>query len=267
VVSSGRDQPGPRTPLDRHVADRHPALHREVPDRLAAVLDHVADPAVDADDRQDVQDQVLRGRAGRERTVDLDRERPRQPLREGLGREDVLDLGGADAERERPEGAVGRGVGVAADDHRTRLGEAELRADDVHDALVAAAHLEQPDAELLAVAPQRLHLRHRQLVLQRQLTADLPWVGRDVVVHRGEGEVGPAHGAPGLPDAVERLRRGHLVDEVQVDVEQVGLPLGGPDDVLVPDLLHDGLRGHRQLLEVVATRPQGNGRRGGRSSV
>ena len=34
--------------------------------------------------------------------------------------------------------------------------------------------------------------------------------------------------------------RGHLVDEVEVDVEQVRLPLGAADDVLVPHLLRQG---------------------------
>ena len=47
--------------------------------------------------------------------------------------------------------------------------------------------------------------------------------GGDVVVLGGDGEVGPAHGAAGQAQAVEGLRAGHLVDEVEVDVEQVGL--------------------------------------------
>ena len=63
-------------------------------------------------------------------------------------------------------------------------------------------------------------------------------VGRgDVVVLGGDGEVGPPHGATGQAQPVEGLRRGHLVDEVEVDVEQVGLAGRGVDDVAVPDLL------------------------------
>ena len=41
---------------------------------------------------------------------------------------------------------------VAADDGHARLGEPELRADDVHDALLGVAQRVQPDAELRAVA-------------------------------------------------------------------------------------------------------------------
>jgi hypothetical protein len=47
----------------------------------------------------------------------------------------VLDLGRADAEGQRAEGAMRRGVAVAADDGHARQGEALLRPDDVHDAL------------------------------------------------------------------------------------------------------------------------------------
>jgi len=43
------------------------------------------------------------------------------------------------------------------------------------------------------------------------------------VVRRRQGEVGPAHGAAGEAQPVEGLRRGHLVHQVQVDEEQVGL--------------------------------------------
>ena len=56
-------------------------------------------------------------------------------LDHALGGEHVLDLARADAERERAEGAVGGGVRVAADDRHAGLGDAELGADHVHDAL------------------------------------------------------------------------------------------------------------------------------------
>ena len=46
---------------------------------------------------------------------------------------------------------------------------------------------------------------------------------------------------------VERLRTGHLVDEVQVDVEQVRLALGVPDHVVLPDLL--GQRASHRVLQ------------------
>src|SRR5690606_36177583 len=148
-----------------------------------------------------------------------------------LGGQHVLDLAGADAERDAAERAVGGGVGVAADDGHARLGQAELRADDVDHALAGVAHRVQADAELSAVLAQGLDLRlgHR--------VGDRAEHGRDVVVLGGDGELGPSHLAAGEPEPVERLGAGDLVDEVQVDVEQVGLAVGTAHDVLLPDLL------------------------------
>ena len=55
-------------------------------------------------------------------------------------------------------------------------------------------------------------------------------------------EVGPAHGPSGQAQPVEGLGRRHLVHQVQVDEEEVGLALGRVDDVGVPDLLRQGAR-------------------------
>ena len=71
----------------------------------------------------------------------------------------------------------------------------------------------------------------------------------DVVVHSGDGQFGPAHLTPGQAQPVERLRRGHLVDEVEVDVEQVGLSVAGSDDVALPHLLSQ--RGRRAIIRLL----------------
>ncbi len=70
----------------------------------------------------------------------------------------MLDLTGADAEGERAERAVGGGVTVTADDRHARLGQAQLRAHDVDDALAGVVHGVQPDAEVGAVLAQGLDL-------------------------------------------------------------------------------------------------------------
>jgi hypothetical protein len=96
----------------------------------------MAVPTSHADAGQERQDDVLGGHAGVQRAVDAHLERLRPALEQRLGGEDVLDLGRADAERQRAEGAMGGGVRVAAHDRHPRLCQPQLRTDDVHDPLV-----------------------------------------------------------------------------------------------------------------------------------
>ena len=132
----------------------------------------------------------------------------------------MLDLARADAEGQRAERAVRRGVGVAADDRHAGLGDAELRPDDVDDALAVGAERVDGDAELRAVALERLDLHAAELVLDERGGGGA--VGRRVVVGGGERAVGAADRAAGEAQAVEGLRARDLVDEVQVDVDRPG---------------------------------------------
>ncbi len=164
-------------------------------------------------------------------------------LRKGLRREHVLDLARADAERERAEGAVGRRVRVAADDRHAGLRVAHLGTDHVHDALAGGAPGIERDAELVGVGLQRLHLLRADLVGHRAVGR------RHVVVHRRDREVGAANGAIVHAQALERLRARHLVHEMQVDVEEVGLAVGAMHDMAFPYLLSQRL-GHGVRLDL-----------------
>ena len=184
---------------------------------------------------------ILGGDARGQLALDGHGQRAGLGLGEGLGGEHVLDLARADAEGQRAERAVGRGVGVAADDGHAGLGEALLGADDVHDALPGLTHGVAGDAELRAVRGEGLHLLAGDLVLHPEgevrLAPDEGDIGRDVVVHRRDGEVGSTHRPAVHAQPVEGLRRGDLVHEVQVDVEERRLALGRPHHVPVPHLL------------------------------
>ena len=126
---------------------------------------------------------------GAELAAVVDQHRLRPPLDERLGGQHVLDLAAADAERQRAEGAVGGRVRVAADDRHARLGDAQLRPDDVDDSLVAVAQRVEPDVELGAVPVERGQLLLGQLV--------------DVVDRRWGrcGRLSPACGRAGGPGA------------------------------------------------------------------
>ena len=72
--------------------------------------------------------------------------------------------------------------------------------------------------------------------------------GRHVVVEGGDGEVGAAHGAAGEPQPLEGLRRRHLVDQVEVDVEQVAAAVEGFDDMRVPEFVEQRAWCHETSL-------------------
>ena len=88
------------------------------------------------------------------------------------------------------------------------------------------------DAELARVPGQFLDL----LAALRILDAAAAVGGLDVVVDDGQRLVRRAHLAPGQPQALERLRARHLVDEVPVDIDEAEIA-GRLQDMLVPDLV------------------------------
>ena len=145
------------------------------------------------------QDDVLRGDARRQLAVDGDAHVLRLLLDQRLGGEHVLDLGGADAVRERAEGAVRRGVAVAADDGHAGQGEALLRADDVDDALAAVELVEILDAEIAGVLGQRRDLRRAlsgsSMPCERSVVGTL-WSTTASVLLRLRAPCGPAMRRP-----------------------------------------------------------------------
>lgn len=101
----------------------------------------------------------------------------------------------------------------------------------MHDALAELTKAVQGDPEVRAVLAQCLDLGAAHGITQ------LERVGRDVVVLGCEREIRSVYRSCGRPQAVEGLRARHLVDEVQVDVEQLGLVRPERDGVPRPDLL------------------------------
>src|SRR5699024_8646404 len=238
------DHAGSGASLDGHVADGHAGFHRQLLDGLATVLNDVPLAAAGADLRDDGEDQVLGGDTRLQLAADLDGHGLEGLQRQGLGGQHVLDLGGADAHGDGAEGTVGGGVGVTTHHRHSRLSQAELWSDGVDDALIDVAHRVQADAKLFGVLAQSRDLQARSLVLDVQQVSTDDASRGDVVVLGCDGQVRTTDRAAGLAQPVEGLRRGDLVDEVEVDVQQVRVAVRSTgDEVVAPDLL-----GERQRL-------------------
>ena len=160
--------------------------------------------------------------------------------RQALRREHVADLRRADAERHGAECAVRRGVAVAAGDGHARLRQPQLRPDDVDDALRAAV----ADRTVGTPLPRTFRSSADEHVLGHHVAERPPLVARrDDVIDGGDRPLRMLHAQPARPQHVERLRTGHLVDQVQAD-EELRLPVRQrPDRVGVPDFLEER-RGH-----------------------
>ena len=134
----------------------------------------------------------------------------------------MADFGGADAERQRAECAMGAGVAVPADDGFARLGQAHFRPDDMHDAAPRIAQAEQLDAMFLRVGDQPLHLLFRLRGGIGQLSIRTGFQRRRAVIERGLGQVRAAHGKAALFQHRKGLRAGDFMDQVQIDIQDSG---------------------------------------------
>ncbi len=188
----GRHHARTRTRFDGHIANCHSLIHRQCADRGAAVLHGVSGTTVDTDFTYDAQHDVFGRHAGLQSSVQVDCERLGLSLQHRLSREDVRDLGRADAECECTERAVCARVRVTADDGLSRLGRTELRADDVDDAAIRAREVFELDTEIAAVFHDLANLsRCGCLADDVELAQRADGHGRDRVIHRRERSVGP----------------------------------------------------------------------------
>jgi len=245
----GGDHAGARAGFDGHVADRHAAGHVERPDGLAGIFQHAARAARRADLADQAQDEILGADPFAGPARERRPHRAASALPQRLRGQHVLDLAGADAERQRPERAVRGRVGVAADDRQPRQGQAQLRRHDVHDARGGVADAEQLQAEFRAVLLERVDLRLRDPV-HDVLGIDR----RDVVVDGRHVQLGTAHLAPRQPQPVERLRARHFMDELAVHVQQRRTVRFLADHVPRPDFVVEGCA-HKTPDYTVRPRP------------
>ena len=153
-----RDHAGARATFNGHVADGHAAVHGKGTNRFAAIFRDVAGAAADPDFADDGEDDVFRGHAFGALAIYHDVHRLGATLYEALRGQHVFHFAGADTESQRAERAVCGRMAIAADDGLAGLGDAQFGADDVHDALILAMHVEEAHAKFLAIFFQGFEL-------------------------------------------------------------------------------------------------------------
>ena len=240
----GGDQTGARTSFDGHVADRHAAFHGQRTNSLTGIFDHIAGAAGGADLADDGQHHILGANAFGQLAVNPDQHGLGRLLHQGLGRQNMFDFRGADAKSQRAESAMGRGMGIAANDGGAGQGEALFGPDDMHDALTNVVHGQIFDAEVSRVLFQGFDLDARLFVLDALGTVG----GGNVMVGHGQSGLGVADLAAGGAQTFERLRAGHFMDQMAVDIDQTGAVILDIHKMAVPDLFEQGARfGHGVL--------------------
>jgi hypothetical protein len=177
-------------------------------------------------------DEVCRIHTRAELPVDLDATHFQRRQRQGLGREHVAHLRGPDAERDGTEGAVGRGVRIAAGDRHAGLGDAEFRTDDMDDPLPPGGRPVVGNAEFLAGFLERLDHAFGEVVG----VGPCPRVGRNDVVNGREGPVGSHDPEAEVAQHAEGLGAGDLVNQVGADEELGVAARQGGHRVALPHL-------------------------------
>ena len=228
-----RDHPGARACFDAHVAKRHPPFHRKRTHCIAGVFDRVSGGSVSTDLADDSEREIFRRHSLRKRSARFDLHRPRLVLRQALRGQHVLDFTRPDAKCERAESTVSARVTITANDRHAWLRQAKLWSNDVNDALFGRVDVEELNSKLFAVSTECLDLIRGNRIGDRQ-AAIRSW---NVVIDGAESEIRASHFAARLTQSVKRLRRRHLVNEMEIDVEERGLTTGFTNDVSLPELV------------------------------
>ena len=130
----GRDQSEPRAGLDREIAKRHAAFHRQGADRFARIFDRVAPHAVGADARNEAQREIFGRQAGAERAVDQRCAYASAASATASGSTGHALLPTRRCRRRKRRVPMRRRVAIAADDRQARQRQSLLRRDDMDDA-------------------------------------------------------------------------------------------------------------------------------------
>jgi len=252
-----RHEAGAAAHLDVEIAESHPLLNKHRAYGGAGIFHDMAARAGDAELGDDAQRHVLCRDVWRKRAIEADAHAFGSLERHHLRGEDMGELAGAAAERERAEPAHRARVTVRHRVGRARQHHAELGRHHVGNALLGIVDVENLDSVALAALAHRLEEgRARRIGV---VVAAGPG-GDGVILHR-ERQIGPPHRPLLLRELLEGVRRMQLVQHVAVDIDEIAAVGALGDEVGVPDLVQQGVGhgivafGSRLLGELARSRP------------
>ena len=234
----GGDEAGTGAHFDGEVAQRQPAFDRHGADHCAGIFHRMAAGPGDADLGDDAERHVLGADVIVERAVEPDAHALRPLGRKHLGRQHMLELGGADREGERAEAADGAGMAVGHRMGRARQHHAQFRRHHVGDALLGVAEIE--DADAVAAAALAHGAQERGALGIGGVVA--PGRRGDGVILHGEGEIGPPHRPVGLGELLECMGTVQLMQHVPVDIDEIAAIGAARHEMGIPYLVEQCLR-------------------------
>ena len=122
---------------------------------------------------------------------------------------------------------------ITAHNGHSRLGNTKLRADDVNDALISISERVNADTKFLCVIAQGINLQFRD------------WIGNgliniqrwNIVIFRRQSQIRAADFSAGKTQAIECLWASYLMNQVEVDIQQIGFTRCAANHVIIPNLL------------------------------
>ena len=220
--------------LNGEIAQSHTPFHRQIAYRTTGELNRMAGAASGADLADDRKRDVLGCNAHTQLAIDHNIHILVFLHHHALRGEHMLDLAGADAERQCPECAVRAGVRIAAHHRHAGQGRTILRPDHMHDALTFVEERKvNLGAVFLDVLVECFDLQARYLILDT-VEALIPVARWRVVIRRRHHAVHTPHRAVGELEAFIGLRAGYLMHQVTVDIKQRGAVLLDMHQVAVP---------------------------------
>ena len=142
----------------------------------------------------------------------------------------------ANAKSQRPQRAMGRGMAITAYQQHARLAQASLRADDMHNALLAISQAEMLDPMFRGIAFQRFD---HAAIFRIGDVFGLARIGGDIMIRRCENPLRRTRRDAALAQHFKG-RRGAVMDEVTINIKQNLTIFAFQDAVAHPDLVEHG---------------------------